>query len=82
MSIKINADELDTLTREELIDLIKLEKIDAYLQSNIFEIPAEEMVNTIKKHSKEIAESVEKNNELLAKLKRLNKGEMKHGKDL
>ena len=55
MSIKINVDELDTLTREELIDLIKL--------------------NCIKKHSKEIAENVEKNNKLLAKLKRLNKGE-------
>jgi hypothetical protein len=75
MSIKINADELDTLTREELIDLIKLKKIDAYLQSNIFEISSEEMVNCIKKHSKEIAENVEKNNKLLAKLKRLNKGE-------
>ena len=82
MSIKINADELDTLTREELIDLIKLKKIDAYLESNIFEISSEEMVNCIKKHSKEIAESVEKNNKLLAKLKRLNKGEMKHGKNL
>ena len=68
-------DALDTLTREELIDLIKLEKIDAYLQSNIFEISAEEMVNSIKKRSKEIAESIEKNNKLLAKLKRLNKGE-------
>jgi len=68
-------DALDTLTREELIDLIKLEKIDAYLQSNICEISAEEMANSIKKRSKEIAESVEKNNELLAKLKRLNKGE-------
>ena len=68
-------DALDTLTREELIDLIKLEKIDAYLRSNIFEISAEEMANSIKKRSKEIAESVEKNNKLLAKLKRLNKGE-------
>jgi hypothetical protein len=77
MSIKINADELDTLTREELIDLIKLEKILAYLESNIFEMPAETVNNLFKKHSKEIAESVEKNNKLLARLKRLNKGEMK-----
>jgi len=38
-------------------------------------MPAETVNNLFKKHSKEIAESVEKNNKLLAKLKRLNKGE-------
>jgi len=46
-----------------------------YLYENVGKAASCRVNNLFKKHSKEIAESVEKNNELLAKLKRLNKGE-------